>query len=260
MACSASKKLIVFVVDDEPGPLQTLANDLNGMPEVGEVCTYSSYNEAVYPLITKQPDVVFLDVEVPGKSGLDFLKDIRPRISFTFHAVFYTAYSHYMIDAIRNSAFDFLLKPYKIEELRTVISRVLNAPADLVPQALLNGRFVQGNTLPVHKLALQTISELLLVSVSEVLMLQYERQSRAWLLHLTDHSVHRLHSGIKATELLNMSSSFIRTSSSCIVNLTYLAAIENSTQRCRFCQPFEKLEVYASRRYFSKLKERFELI
>lgn len=202
MACSANKKLVVFIVDDEPGPLQTLANDLKEMPEVGEVCTFSSYSDAVYPLITKQPDVVFLDVEVPGKSGLDFLKDIRPRISFTFHAVFYTAYSHYMIDAIRNSAFDFLLKPYKPEELRTVIDRVILAPADSVPPS---SHCAPGHQSGTHKLALQTISELLLVSVSEVLMLQYERQSRAWLLYLTDNSTHRLHSGIKASELLNMS-------------------------------------------------------
>lgn len=53
MACSANKKLVVFIVDDEPGPLQTLANDLKEMPEVGEVCTFSSYSDAVYPLITK---------------------------------------------------------------------------------------------------------------------------------------------------------------------------------------------------------------
>lgn len=257
MACSANKKLVVFIVDDEPGPLQTLANDLKEMPEVGEVCTFSSYSDAVYPLITKQPDVVFLDVEVPGKSGLDFLRDIRPRISFTFHAVFYTAYSHYMIDAIRNSAFDFLLKPYKPEELRTVIDRVILAPADSVPPS---SHYASKHQPGTHKLALQTISELLLVSVSEVLMLQYERQSRAWLLYLTDNSTHRLHSGIKATELLNMSSAFVQTSSGCIVNLTYLAAIENTTQRCRFCQPFEGVELYASRRYFSKLKERFEMI
>lgn len=194
MACSANKKLVVFIVDDEPGPLQTLANDLKEMPEVGEVCTFSSYSDAVYPLITKQPDVVFLDVEVPGKSGLDFLRDIRPRISFTFHAVFYTAYSHYMIDAIRNSAFDFLLKPYKSEELRTVIDRVILAPADSVPPS---SHYAPKHQPGTHKLALQTISELLLVSVSEVLMLQYERQSRAWLLYLTDNSTHRLHSGIK---------------------------------------------------------------
>ena len=52
MACSANKKLVVFIVDDEPGPLQTLANDLKEMPEVGEVCTFSSYSDAVYPVIT----------------------------------------------------------------------------------------------------------------------------------------------------------------------------------------------------------------
>lgn len=80
MACSANKKLVVFIVDDEPGPLQTLANDLKEMPEVGEVCTFSSYSNAVYPLITKQPDVVFLDVEVPGKSGLDFRGSPKTRL------------------------------------------------------------------------------------------------------------------------------------------------------------------------------------
>ena len=43
-------------------------------------------------------------------------------------------------------------------------------------------------------------------------------------------------------------------------NINYLAAIENSTQRCRLCPPFDKLELTVSRRYFSKLKEQFELL
>lgn len=256
----ANKKLLIFVVDDEPGPLQTLADDLKRLPEVGEVCTFASYSEAVYPLIAQQPDVVFLDVEVPGKSGIDFLQEIRPRISFSFHAVFYTAFSHYMIDAIRNAAFDFLLKPYKLEELQLIISRIVSSKEKQISQANLNNRIFVGQMQPIRKLALQTISELLLVSESEVLMLQYDRQTRAWLLYLTDDTVHRLHSGIKATELLSMSNVFVRTSSNCIVNLIYLAAIENSTQRCRFCHPFEKKEIYASRRYFSKLKEKFDMI
>ncbi|MEE1270180.1 MAG: hypothetical protein U0K28_04050 [Prevotellamassilia sp.] len=50
------------------------------------------------------------------------------------------------------------------------------------------------------------------------------------------------------------------TGNTCIININYLAAIENSTQRCRLCPPFDKLELTVSRRYFSKLKEQFELL
>lgn len=255
----SKQPLTAFVVDDEPGPLQVLADDLRRRPEFGEVNTFSSYNEAMYPLIELQPDVVFLDVEVPGKSGIDFLQAIRPRISFTFHAVFYTGFSHYMLDAIRHSAFDFLLKPYKPEELDVIVRRLVETPPD-VGTGLPVGTVGRMAGVSTHKLALQTISELLLVTPGEVLMVQYEREARAWLLTLTDNSNHRLHAGITATELLTMSPSFIRISSNCIVNTTYLAAIENTSQRCRFCAPFEAIELYASRRYFGKLKERFELL
>lgn len=251
-------RLVAFVVDDDAGPQKALADDLRRQPEIKEVCTFSSYNEVLYPLIEKQPDVVFLDVEVPGKSGLDFLRDIRPRISFTFHAVFYTAFSHYMLDAIRQSAFDFLLKPYKPEELRAIVERIAATPLEAPPAATAAIMHLP-ETSP-RKLALQTVSELLLVAVGEILMAQYNRDMRSWLVMLTDNTTHRLHAGITANELLSMSPTFIRISSGCIVNLTYLAAIENTTQRCRLCPPYNGIELYASRRYFSRLKERFELI
>jgi len=252
------RRIIAFVVDDEQGSLTALADDLRRFPEVKEVHTFTSYAEATFPLLELQPDVVFLDIETPGKSGIDFLRSIRTRISFSFHAVFYTAHSRYMIDAIRQSAFDFLQKPYKTEELREILERIVSTPVEPpVHIASLSANLAVSS----RKLALQTISEMLLVAVSEVLLLQYDRRLRAWMLTLTDGSVHRLHTGLSATDLLAMSpTTFVRISSSSIVNLTYLAAIENTTQRCRLCQPFSHIELFASRRYFSKLKERFELL
>lgn len=251
-------RLVAFVIDDEQGSLNALVEDLRRQPEIREVHGFTSYTEATFPLLELQPDIVFLDIEVPGKNGIDFLRSIRPRISFAFHAVFYTGHSHYMLDAIRQSAFDFLLKPYKPEELRTILERVAEVPTGQLAHPALPPRYTDSEP---RKIALQTISELLLVNTSEVLMLRYDRDLRAWLLTLTDSSIHRLHAGITATDLLTMApSTFIRISSSCIVNLTYLAAIENTTQRCRLCQPFTNIELIASRRYYSKLKERFELL
>lgn len=71
---SNSKGFTAFVVDDNPSALQTLANDLSSLPEFSSVHTFQSYTEATLPLIELQPDVLFLDVEVPGKSGLEFLE------------------------------------------------------------------------------------------------------------------------------------------------------------------------------------------
>lgn len=250
------RTLIAFVVDDEKGPLEALANDLREQPEIKEVHTFSSYAEATYPLLELQPDVVFLDIEVPGKSGLDFLRSIRPRLTFTFHAVFYTGFSHYMLDAIRNSAFDFLLKPYKFAELRTIIDRLVAEPT--------SARTATQSMLPCdrpQKLAIQTISELLLVSVDEVLVVNYDSVQRAWILMLTDRTLHRLHTGLKASDIIDMSPTYlVRINSSCILNIQYLAAIENTTQHCRLCTPYTDIELTASRRYFSRLKERFELL
>lgn len=250
------RTLTAFVVDDEQGPLEVLASDLRQQPEIKEVHTFSSYAEATYPLLELQPDVVFLDIEVPGKSGLDFLRSIRPRLTFTFHAVFYTGFSHYMLDAIRSNAFDFLLKPYKPEELRTIIDRLVSAPSpskDLLPMGGAGER--------PHKLAIQTISELLLVDVNEVLVVNYDSVQRAWVLTLTDRTLHRLHTGLKASDIIDMSPNhLVRINSSCILNIQYLAAIENTTQRCRLCPPYNDMELAASRRYFSRLKEHFELL
>ena len=69
-----------------------------------------------------------------------------------------------------------------------------------------------------------------------------------------------LKKGLTAEDILKVHPIFARISNTVIINLTYLAAVENNTQRCRLCPPFEHIVISASRRYFGKLKERFELL
>lgn len=247
-----NKGITAFIVDDNITALETLANDLKKQPEIDSVYTFSSYAEATLPLLELQPKVLFLDVEVPGKTGIEFLESVQPRISFSFKVVFYTGFSNYMLDAIRQSAFDFLLKPYKQSELRAIIERITkdcknDSKQSPIPQ------------MP-HKIAMQTICELLLVTMEEVLMFTYHNDHRTWRLTLTDGSKHVLRKGVTADDITSLHHAFVRISNTCIINLTYLVAIENKTLQCRFCSPYEHLEPVISRRYFSKLKERFELL
>ena len=121
---NVNKGYTAFIVDDNPAALETLATDLRQQPEFAEVYTFASYAEATLPLLEKQPDVLFLDVEVPGKTGLEFLDSIRSKVTFTFKVVFYTGFSDYMIDAIRQSAFDYLLKPVTYERLARLLDEL----------------------------------------------------------------------------------------------------------------------------------------
>lgn len=250
---TVNKGFTAFIVDDNPAALETLAYDLRQQPEFKEVYTFASYAEATLPLLELQPDVLFLDVEVPGKTGLEFLESIRSKVTFTFKVVFYTGFSDYMIDAIRQSAFDYLLKPYKQSELRFIIDRMLQSDKER------NLRRIDSDFMP-HKMAMQTVSELLLVNVDETLMFNYSSERRSWLLTQTDGMVHVLKKGVTADDLTNINPAMVRISNTCIINLNYLAAVENNTQRCRLCPPFDNIEITASRRYFSKLKERLELL
>lgn len=248
--------LSVFIVDDEPAALELLAGDLRRQPEIGEVHTYPNYAEATLPMLELQPDVVFLDVEVPGKTGLEFLDSIRSKVNFSFRVVFYSAFSDYLLEAIRRSAFDFLLKPYKPEELRTVIDRLVAAPA---PTAVQMQPLFPTEHLP-QKIAVQTLSELLLVTAEQLLMFNYVSAQRSWQLTLTDRSNHLLRKTTSADDLLALNPAIVRVSNNSIVNLNYLAAVENGTQRCRLCPPFADIELVASRRYFSRLKDLFEML
>jgi len=251
---ASPKGLTAFVVDDNPQWLGKLAGDLRSMPEFSGVYAFSSYAEATLPLLEMQPEVLFLDVEVPGCTGLDFLDSIQKKVTFSFKVVFYSAYSHYMLDAIRQSAFDYLLKPYKQEELRQVVGRLQRSMqgGNAIQQLVVQGM--------ARKIAIQTISELLLVTIDQILLFSYLSPQRSWKLTLTDLTTHTLKKGMTAENLLSLAPTLARINSTCIVNLTYLEAVENTTQRCRLCPPFEQIPITASRRYFSKLKERFELL
>lgn len=71
------------------------------------------------------PDLVFLDVELPDMQGPELLNLVRNEITWNMQVVFYTAYNKYMLDAIRESAFDYLLKPIDKSELSNMMKRFI---------------------------------------------------------------------------------------------------------------------------------------
>ncbi len=114
-----------IIVDDEELARKTLQGFLkNHCPEVTILGTAESADAGFYLVNTLNPDVVFLDIEMPMKNGFDFLNMFE---NVSFKTIFTTAYGHYAIDAIKYSALDYILKPLDIEELKDSVKKAEGA-------------------------------------------------------------------------------------------------------------------------------------
>lgn len=113
--------LKAVIVDDEIRSREFLKNLVEEFcSDIKVTGTAGSVSEAVSVIESRQPDLVFLDIELQTGTGFDILQTFKePR----FHVVFTTAYDHYAIKAIKFSAVDYLLKPIDVEELQEAVDK-----------------------------------------------------------------------------------------------------------------------------------------
>jgi len=114
-----------FIVDDEPsaiGVLTTLLQKYCG-GDVDIVGTAGLPEDGKQLIEELQPDLVFMDVEMPGMTGVDLVKSFK---NPSFRVVFVTAYDAYAVEAFRVSAVDYLLKPVGSEDVIQVVQKIKN--------------------------------------------------------------------------------------------------------------------------------------
>ena len=277
-------KIKVVIVDDEPQSILRLENDLAALDDFEVIATSSSAMSAKTLVMSMQPDVLFIDVEMPGQTGFEVLQSLRDEMPMDLIVVFYSAFNKYMIDALRASAFDFLLKPYQQEELELVVGRIRqkmeegdgssssssSSPGSSLssssssseshqdPQNLLGVNGLLGTS--GKRLAIQSISGLLMVKPDEVFCCTFDEDTRLWHLRLANGQIHKLKKQTTAKSVLSLSPSLAQVRQDCIINLDYLISIENYTLRCIFSPPFDQENITVSRRCYKAVKEKQEIL
>ncbi len=118
----ANTKIKVVVVDDEQRALNRIKLLLSNFKEIELLKLIDNAEVAFNFIIEHEPDLVLMDIEMPGKSGLELSEEINKNHLET-KVIFITAHEHYAIKAIKNNAFDYLLKPINIDELKTSLER-----------------------------------------------------------------------------------------------------------------------------------------
>ncbi|MCH8030846.1 MAG: response regulator transcription factor [Bacteroidetes bacterium] len=116
-----SDTLRVLIVDDEPLARQRLLDLLEQVEDVEIVETSDSGKAAVKAIRVNQPDLVFLDVQMPGLTGLDVVREVGPENMPV--TVFVTAYDQHALAAFEMAALDYLLKPFEDERFFLALRR-----------------------------------------------------------------------------------------------------------------------------------------
>ena len=116
------RKIRTIIVDDEHDSIKLLQLSIEKQfPQVHIVETFTSSPKAASKIVELEPDLLFLDIEMPVMNGFALLEQLAP---VSFAVVFVTAYNEFAIKAFRFNALDYIVKPVNTEELKEVFNKV----------------------------------------------------------------------------------------------------------------------------------------
>ena len=165
-----------ILIDDEKDALDRLANLLAKNNRIEVKAKETNPENAVKLVAEYRPELVFTDVEMPGRTGFDVVQEIR-NAGFNPNFIFVTAYNQYAIKAIRNAAFDYLLKPVDIDELNEALARFLEQKKNTYTKKIPK-QFIKEHGLTERE-----------VEILELLMQNKSSKEIAELLFLSKHTV-----------------------------------------------------------------------
>lgn len=251
-------KYTVAIIDDETFCIKNIRRSVDEFPELLIVGTAQTSDDGKRLILEQQPDLLFLDVEMPGQTGLELLTELRDRITWPMQVVFHTAYQKYLLEALRVSAFDYLLKPYEDLEFQLVMDRFFKEKMKAQPYTYFHETLAQ--LLPTNdSFMVATPTGYQKLGLKQIGYFQYPKDKKQWEVVLTDQSRLQLKRTTKAEDILKYSASFSQINQHQIINVDYLSTIEDKS--CRLLPPFnggDLLEI--SRKYMKELQDKFEFI
>ena len=105
------------------------------------------------------------------------------------------------------------------------------------------------------RIAIQTVTGVIIVKYDDILLFEFPKYKRNWAIFFINKKWLTLRTTISSKEILSINPSFIQINQNCIINVKYLASIENGTYKCSFYSPYDDTEVTFKPKYFKQLKE-----
>jgi two-component system LytT family response regulator len=211
------KKLRAILLDDEPYCVKLLAMQLQEhCPEVEIIAQCTDSREGLKAIRTLEPDVVFLDIEMPNLNGFGLLEQLQ---DISFSLIFVTAYDAFALKAFKFSALDYLLKPVDTEELKAAVAKAAKkGHIDGRQLDLLKWQY-QAGQLP-QKLAVPHHGGITFVELKEIIFC--EADSNYTKLILSSGKGHLLTKTLREVQEFLEERNFLRVHRQYLVNLDHI--------------------------------------
>ena len=201
----------VIIVDDEKAGRKLIKEYLSNFPALILLGEANNGVDAVKMINEFKPDLVFLDIQMPGLTGVDVLKHLEelPQIIFS------TAYDQYALKAFEVHAVDYLLKPYTQERFKVAVEKVTSNIADNKAKELTNSLLMDAEKYP-QKILVQAKNKLVTISVKDIIRIEaYGDYSKI----ITEEKTFISNYGISQLEQKLDEAIFLRVHRSSIINI-----------------------------------------
>jgi two-component system LytT family response regulator len=210
-----------IIIDDEIDGVRTLQWVLaRHCPHVQIVATANNAFAAAEEIKNHQPDLVFLDIQMPGKTGLELLAEMGEK---NFEVVFVTAYNEYMLQALQFSAADYILKPVDEDRLVEAVDRVTKRLADGKKEdqtAALQHNLSHSGQPGQMRLCLPTLKGFIVLKLEEIIYCEAERSYTVF--HLEDGKTVTVSKPLIDYDSLLKNTTFLRVHKSFLINLLHV--------------------------------------
>jgi two-component system LytT family response regulator len=218
--------LKVLLIDDEERATDALRLMIEKTsPEISQVIACNDSRKAADIIHNYQPGLVFLDIQMPHLNGFEVLEKMPNK---NFKIIFTTAYNEYAIQAIRFSAFDYLLKPIDIEELQSAVHRFLESNEDYKQQYELLKNImhnIQAPSADEFRLALPTKEGVHFLNPQEII--RCEAVGNYTKFFVTGNKTYMISKTLGDYDALLTPQHFIRTHKSHLVNKKFISFIDH---------------------------------
>jgi two-component system LytT family response regulator len=236
----------VIIVDDEKAGRQLIKEYLKDYTDLIVLGEANNGVDAVKMINEFKPDLVFLDIQMPGLTGFDVLKHLEelPQIIFS------TAYDQYALKAFEVHAVDYLLKPYTKDRFKIAVERLIQSKESNKAEGLTHSLLMESANYPA-KILVQSQNKLVTVAVEDVIRIEaFGDYSKL----VTDNKTYLSNYGISTLEEKLNPAIFIRVHRSSIINLNKVKELNKYTKSYDVVMQNEDV-VRVSRGYMDNIKK-----
>lgn len=229
-----------LIIDDDQFASETLADYLGTYENINILKILNESRTAIKDIAILKPDIVFLDINMPEKDGLNVLNEIN-ELGLESKVIFITAYHEYLLDALKKNAFDYLIKPIRLNELNETLSRYFGSISGYRPPTSLMGGINGEN----DKIVLKNSHGSLILNSNEVLYIQADGCYTQ--IRLTNNRTETISRNLGNIESLFPDTKFYKISRSVIINLTYLNKLNRIKRLVYLLSNEEEISIKASK-------------